>query len=227
VIVLAIETSMGRTSVALATGRAGEPVIAKRIEAGQGQAEKLIPLIGALMDEAGVSFAQLDRLAVCVGPGGFSGIRTGVAAARGIGLAAGVPVVGATSFRTMAHAYEQKSGAAEQYGIAAPAGLGAVYCQIFAIGEKALTEIVALPQAECGAFFAGKAEVLTGPAAATLSEGGLVSLRIAAPGLFPDAATLAQIAPGLDPERDLPVPHYVREADAKPQTGHVIALKAD
>ncbi|MFZ1107432.1 MAG: tRNA (adenosine(37)-N6)-threonylcarbamoyltransferase complex dimerization subunit type 1 TsaB [Rhodomicrobium sp.] len=226
-IVLAIETSMGRTSVALATGRAGKPVIAKRIEAGQGQAEKLIPLIGALMDEAGVSFADLDRLAVSIGPGGFSGIRTGVAAARGIGLAASVPVAGATSFRIMARAYEQTSGAAEPYGIAAPAGLGAVYCQIFALGEKALTGIVALPRAECGAFFAGRAKVLTGPAAASLSEEGLVSLRIAALELFPDAAMLAEIAPCLDPERDLPVPHYVREADAKPQSGHVIALKAD
>lgn len=226
-IVLAIETSMGRTSVALATGRAGDPVIAKRIEAGQGQAEKLIPLIGALMDEAGVSFTQLNRIAVCVGPGGFSGIRTGVAAARGIGLAAGVPAVGATSFRIMAHAYEQTSGAAHPYGIAAPAGLGAIYCQIFEWGKKALTDIEALPHAECGSFFVGRAEVLTGPAAASLSEGGLVSLRVAAPGLFPDAAVLVQIAPGLDPERDLPIPHYVREADAKPQTGRLIAIRPD
>jgi tRNA threonylcarbamoyladenosine biosynthesis protein TsaB len=227
VIVLAIETSMGRASVALAKGRPGEPVVAKRIEAAQGQAEKLVPLIGTLMDEEGVAFAQLSRIAVCVGPGGFSGIRTGVAAARGIGLAANVPVVGATSFRIMARAYEQTCGAAEPYGIAAPAGLGAAYCQIFATGEKALTDIVALPRDECGAFFAGKAEVLTGPAAVSLSEGGLVSLRTAAPELYPDATTLAEIAPDLDPERDLPVPHYVREADAKPQTRHIIALRAD
>jgi len=218
---------MGRTSVALDRGRSGEPAVAKRIEAGQGQAEKLIPLIGVLMDEAGVSFAQLDRVAVSIGPGGFSGIRTGVAAARGIGLAAGVSVVGATSFRIMAHAYEQTSGASVPYGIAAPAGLGAVFCQIFADGEKALTDIVALPRPECGAFFTGRAEVLTGPAAASLSEGGLVPLRAAAPELFPDAVALASIAESLVPERDLPVPHYAREADAKPQTRHVIALRSD
>ncbi len=218
---------MGRTSVALARADAETPLLAKRIEAGKGQAEALVPLIGALMDEAGVAFARLHRIAVCVGPGGFSGIRTGVAAARGIGLAAGVPVAGATSFRIMANAFEKEQAAPETYGIAAPAGLGAVYCQIFARGEKALTGIVALPQVECQSFFSGSAAILAGPAAAQLSEGGFVTLPVKAPGLHPDAATLAAIAMSLDPERDLPNPYYVREADAKPQAGHVIALRAD
>jgi tRNA threonylcarbamoyladenosine biosynthesis protein TsaB len=150
-----------------------------------------------------------------------------VAAARGIGLAAGVPVAGATSFRIMAKEFEETWDAPETYGIAAPAGLGAVFCQIFARGEKALTGIEALPHAACQAFFAGRAAVLAGPAAARLSEAGSVSLPVTAPGLHPDAATLATIAMSLDPERDLPIPYYVREADAKPQSGHVIALKDD
>ena len=54
--ILAIETSMGRTSVALK--RPGEPMLAKRIAPGRGQAEQLIPLIGALMDEANLPFAS-------------------------------------------------------------------------------------------------------------------------------------------------------------------------
>ena len=123
---------MGRTSVALA--RPGEPVLVKRIESGRGQAEQLIPLIGSLMEGAAVSFEALDRVAVCIGPGGFSGIRTGVAAGRGIGLAARLPVVGATSFRIMAAAFEKAADAPETYGLAAPAGMSAVYCQIVARG---------------------------------------------------------------------------------------------
>ena len=75
------------------------------------------------MAHAGIEFSSLGRIAVCVGPGGFSGIRTGVAAARGIGLAAGVPVAGATSFQIMAAAFESEGEAPEVYGIAAPAGL--------------------------------------------------------------------------------------------------------
>ncbi len=223
--ILAIETSMGRTSVALA--QPGDLVLAKRIESGRGQAEQIIPLIGSLMEEANLPFAALNRVAVCVGPGGFSGIRTGVAAGRGIGLAAHIPVVGATSFRIMAAAFEKAAKAPETYGLAAPAGMNAVYCQIVARGGTPVTGIVALPQSECAAFFEGKAEILAGPAAATLSEAGFVSMPVIAPELRPDAVTLAELAVSLDPERDSPAPYYVREADAKPQTRHLIALKAD
>jgi len=223
--ILAIETSMGRTSVALA--RPGEPVLVKRIESGPGQAEQLVPLIGAVMEEANLPFASLSRIAVCIGPGGFSGIRSGVAAGRGIGLAARLPVVGATSFRVMAAAFEKATEAPETYGLAAPAGMNQVYCQIVARGGAAVTDIMALPQSDCAAFFEGKAEVLAGPAAAALSEGGFAGLPVAAPGLRPDAVTLAEIAASLDPERDLPSPYYVREADARPQTNHAIALETD
>ena len=167
----------------------------------------------------------MNRVAVCIGPGGFSGIRTGVAAGRGIGLAARIPVVGATSFRIMAAAFEKAAEVPETYGLAAPAGMNAIYCQIVARGGTPVTNIMALPQSECGAFFEGKAEVLAGPAAAALSEAGFVSLPVTAPDLYPDAVTLAELATSLDPERDAPSPYYVREADAKPQTKHVIALK--
>ncbi len=223
--ILAIETSMGRTSVALA--RPGEPALAKRIESGRGQAEQLIPLIGVLMEEANLPFAALNRIAVCIGPGGFSGIRTGVAAGRGIGLAARIPVVGATSFRIMAAAFEKAAEAPETYGLAAPAGMNAIYCQIVARGGTAVTGIVALPQSECAAFFEGRAEILAGPAAVTLSKAGFVSVPVSAAESHPDAVTLADLAMNLDPERDVPSPYYVREADAKPQTRHLIALKAD
>lgn len=224
---MAIETSMGRTSVTLTLSGSADPPLIKTIEPGPGHAEQLVPLIGSLMAEAGVPFGSLDRIAVCIGPGGFSGIRTGVAAGRGIGLAAKIPVVGATSFRIMAAAFEKRPGVPETYGLAAPAGMNAVYCQILFRGGAPATDILALPQQECAAFFSGKAEVLAGPAAAALHEGGFVSLPIAAPDLWPGASTLAEIAMSLDPARDTPSPYYVRDADAKPQTNHVIALRSD
>ena len=152
---------MGRTSAALAI-EPGAPLLVRRLPEGAQQAEGLIPLIRDLMAGAGIDFASLDRIAVSTGPGGFSGIRTGVAAARGIGLAAGVPVVGATSFQIMAAAFEKDGPVPEAYGIAAPAGLSAVFCQILAPGRTGLTEILALPHAEAGAFFEGLAAKLGG-----------------------------------------------------------------
>jgi tRNA threonylcarbamoyladenosine biosynthesis protein TsaB len=68
----------------------------ERMERGQDQ--RLMPLIVAAMKQAGVDFKQLDRIAVTRGPGSFTGLRIGLAAARGIGLAAGKPVIGIDRF---------------------------------------------------------------------------------------------------------------------------------
>lgn len=202
-------------------------MLVRRLADGVPQAEGLIPLIAELMSEAGTPFASLHRIAVCIGPGGFSGIRTGVAAARGIALAANLPVVGATSFQIMAAAFEKVGETPDTYGLAAPAGQSAVFCQIFGRGGNPLTEVAALPHSEAGAFFEGRAEVLAGPAAAALSGGGHVSLPVRGANLAPDAETLAGIAASLDPERDLPSPYYVRPADARPQDRHIIPRKDD
>jgi tRNA threonylcarbamoyladenosine biosynthesis protein TsaB len=218
---------MGRTSAALTGERASDAVRVKRLEAGAAQAEGLIPLIAKLMADAEIQFKDLARIAVCIGPGGFSGIRTGVAAARGIGLAAGIPVTGATSFRILAAAFEQRGDVPETYGIAAPAGLNAVFCQILGRGGVSLTDIVALPLAETGAFFERRAQILAGPAAGKLAENGSVCLSVRDADIMPDAETLAHIAPDLDPCRDLPSPYYVRPADARPQTGHSISRLED
>ena len=67
-----------------------------------GHAERLLPLIERAMADAGLRFDQLDRLAVTIGPGGFTGLRVGVSAARALALATGLPVVGLSSLALMA-----------------------------------------------------------------------------------------------------------------------------
>ncbi len=69
---------------------------AERMDRGQDQ--RLMPLILDVMQKAGMDFAELDRIAVTRGPGSFTGLRIGLAAARGIGLAARKPVVGIDRF---------------------------------------------------------------------------------------------------------------------------------
>jgi tRNA threonylcarbamoyladenosine biosynthesis protein TsaB len=84
---------------------AGERVLASRAEAMlHGQVEALLPMMDAVMREAGLGAAALDLLAVTTGPGSFTGIRVGLAAARGIALAAGLPMIGVTSFAATAAA---------------------------------------------------------------------------------------------------------------------------
>jgi len=77
-------------------------VVAARAEMMErGQAERLIPMIAEVTTEAGIRARDLDRIAVTVGPGAFTGVRIALAAARGLALGAGLPIVGVTSFEAV------------------------------------------------------------------------------------------------------------------------------
>ncbi|MDX2028672.1 MAG: tRNA (adenosine(37)-N6)-threonylcarbamoyltransferase complex dimerization subunit type 1 TsaB [Alphaproteobacteria bacterium] len=64
----------------------------------RGQDQRLMPLILEIMKKANIGFEALDRIAVTRGPGSFTGLRIGLATARGMGLAAGKPVIGINRF---------------------------------------------------------------------------------------------------------------------------------
>jgi tRNA threonylcarbamoyladenosine biosynthesis protein TsaB len=81
----------------------GEILAARHHRAERGQAEWLLPAIAAVLDEAGLAAGAVDRWAVTVGPGAFTGLRIGLAAARGLALATGRPALGITSFEAVAH----------------------------------------------------------------------------------------------------------------------------
>lgn len=86
---------------------------ARRFEAmSRGQSERLLPLIEEVLSEANIEFADLGALAVTLGPGGFTGVRIGLATARGLALALGLPVIGITSFEAVAAgvAVEERAG---------------------------------------------------------------------------------------------------------------------
>jgi tRNA threonylcarbamoyladenosine biosynthesis protein TsaB len=67
-----------------------------------GQAEILMPMIAEVLGEAGIAATGLDLIGVAIGPGSFTGLRVGIAAGRGLALAAGVPARGVSSFRALA-----------------------------------------------------------------------------------------------------------------------------
>ena len=81
---------------------AGKMIARESLPMKRGHAEALMPLIARIIGQAGIAFADLDRIAVTTGPGSFTGLRVGLSAARGIALAADKPVVGVTTLTAYA-----------------------------------------------------------------------------------------------------------------------------
>ena len=99
--ILAMDCAAGACSAAVA--RDGQ-VLARRYRAmARGHAEALMPMVEAVLGQAGAGYAALDLLAVTVGPGGFTGVRIGLAAARGMALAGALPLLGVNSLEALAH----------------------------------------------------------------------------------------------------------------------------
>ncbi len=126
---LIFDTSCGACSVAVWSG---DRAIAERYEAmPRGQAERLLPMIEEALAEAGMAWGRLDAVGVTRGPGAFTGIRIGLAAARGLALARSIPAIGISTFEALA--------------IRAPAGCmvaidtkrNDLYCQLFGPGGAA------------------------------------------------------------------------------------------
>ena len=95
-LILSLDTTGSILSLALLEE---EKVLAEQNEPlERGQAEFLMPLIQTLMTKTGKEMADLDAVAVCTGPGSFTGVRIGLAGARAFGLALDIPVWGVTAF---------------------------------------------------------------------------------------------------------------------------------
>lgn len=99
-IILALDTCLNACSVAVTDG---DHVLAYRREAmARGHQERLAPMAEAAMADAGLPMSAIARVAVTVGPGSFTGLRVGIAFAKGLGSALGVPVVGVGSLEALA-----------------------------------------------------------------------------------------------------------------------------
>ena len=103
-IVLGLDTATPATTVALALP--GTPPLERRDDVEPGarprHTERVLELAAALLREAGVGWGQIDLVAVGVGPGGYTGLRIGLATARGIARSAGVRLAGVGTLRALA-----------------------------------------------------------------------------------------------------------------------------
>lgn len=105
--ILAIETATPMCSVAL---QAGDDILERSELAPRGHATLLLPWIAELLAETGLRYADLDRIAVDRGPGGFTSLRIGLSVAQGIALAHDLPMVPVSSLAALAEAADSDRG---------------------------------------------------------------------------------------------------------------------
>ena len=226
--VLAFDTTQAACSVAVYDSDAGDCVSHRLEKMQRGHAEALPGMIGNVMDRAGLDYAAIDRLAVTTGPGTFTGVRIGLAAARGAALALDIPVCGIGSLEAVAAAIEAP---ADTPVLAAfDARRGEVYAQLFE-DDKAKTAPRLVSVDEAAGLAGRKRAIVAGTAASMLAQrAGNLTPASACP--LPDARTVARLAAGRTDTGKTAEPVYLRKADAKPQvqlvrsTAKKVTLKA-
>jgi tRNA threonylcarbamoyladenosine biosynthesis protein TsaB len=220
--ILAFDTCFDGCSVCVAELRdAAVVALSSRMERFEtGHAERLIPMIGEAMEEAQVAFGDLDRIAVTVGPGTFTGTRIGIAAARSLALATSAPTVGVSSLAVMAEV-ARRTIDAETLAVVTDARRGEAYAQLFGRdGRNADSEPLLLPIDDAAQLGGRGAIMFVGSGAAAVAEAAVRhgrDARAALPDLLPNAVALASIAAGLEASDTPLAPFYLRPPDAKPQ----------
>ncbi len=215
-IVLALDTA-GVDCAAAVYDSGSDSVMGEVTETiGRGHAEHLMHVVDEALAKAGIALSAVERVVVTVGPGSFTGIRIGVAAARGFALSLNVAAVGVTTLEVMAAAArEQNPGKSVLAAI--DAKREEIYLQSFDADGSPLDEARAVTIGEARTIAGAFDGIVTGTAVARLSD--------APPAERPDAfpiAIVARLGAG-KPAGEKPKPLYLRGPDARPQAGYAVA----
>lgn len=225
-LILAIDTASIYCAVALIRHKSVIARISERMN--KGHAEKLIGYITQVMEQANMTLSQVDRIAVNIGPGSFTGVRVGVSTARALALALEIPAVGVSALEALAmHATNKNTTLA--ISVVIEAGRDMFYHQNFnedltPLGEpglKTIENIIKdLPQQIR----------LIGPAAHIVAlhiKNNRINKKVILNQTLCEAADVvsyAHLAASKQPQAR-PCPLYLRSADIKQQTGFSLPRK--
>jgi tRNA threonylcarbamoyladenosine biosynthesis protein TsaB len=216
--VLAIDTALAACSVAVFDSDANRIVAHQSLPMVRGHAEALMPLLERVMAEAGTALTAIDRVAVTTGPGSFTGLRVGVAAARGIALAAEKPAIGITTLS--AYAAPHQADMRFPVMAAIDARHEHVYFQLFAPGGRPQGEPRLVSLREVAEAASAAPVRLVGSAAQTIAAALTADNAVPASvetRAAPDVAWVARLGAVAAETASPPIPQYLRAPDAQPQ----------
>lgn len=214
-LVLAFDTSFGPVSAALATldgkllaGAAAENPAGK-------QAETLPPLVAKLFADEGARFEAVERIVVTVGPGAFTGVRVGLAFAKGLRLATGAQILGVTTLECLGRQAQDKYGGVD-VGVVLDAKRGEVFLLTLSESGEACVpaQVATISEARkilasrlgSGCVLVGSGVGLMGDAIKALHCPEMVQI---------DTKRLATQGGKMTPGHYVPLPAYLRDADAR------------
>ena len=208
--VLGFDTSDAHCGAALFAD--GDVIAAAYEDMTRGQAERLFPMLEEVLNQGGLTWADLDAIGTGTGPGNFTGIRISVSAARGLALSLGIPAVGVSLFDALAEEAELPA----LLPLHAPRD--ALYTQLRTpdqTGDIAIATLDALPACPPGtrAIGARSDDVA--------SQTGLART----PAKYAPASAIARIAARrFATETERPTPLYIRPADAAPPSAAPVKI---
>lgn len=217
-LILAIDTALGAVAACVYDALTDRVVACERLLLERGHAEALVPLLERLAGQVPGGFAAIERVAVTTGPGSFTGIRVGVAAAKAIGIARGVEVVGVSTLSAFA---APLLGREDTYvACAIDARHGNVFFECFDNSGAVIHEANVLTIRDAAAMLGAKPAILAGTGATLVaieawSRGG--KAEVAGEVVSPAIEFVARLGAIAEVDESPPQPFYLKAADVTPK----------
>lgn len=210
--ILSLDTAMAACSAAVIDTESALPLAACFMPMERGHAEALPPMVAEVMTASGLGLAEIDRIAVTTGPGTFTGVRIGLAFARGLALATGIPLIGLDSLTAISANDDQRVPLL----VVSDARNDEVYAAAFDADRRLIVAPHVSRARDAAALMPSEARVIGTAALATLAASVRRDLVASDAGNLPVASRFARLASRMD-GRGIPAPLYLRAPDAKPQ----------
>jgi tRNA threonylcarbamoyl adenosine modification protein YeaZ len=189
---------------------------------GKGHAELLMGVIEETLKLSGADYDGIGRVAVSTGPGSFTGVRVGVATARGLALALKIPATGITTLEAIA-AETRRQFPARPVMVAIDARREELYAAIYDEFANILYAPAVIDLQDAALLAREYRPVLAGSAAAMVAEAAVPdTFDVGSLATTADIGVYARLAAAKDPNGEKPKPVYLREPDAKPQAGLIL-----
>ncbi len=214
--VLGIDTALDRCSLAIVEG--GGVLASQTQRLTKGHAEVAPLMLKSLLDETRLRAGDLDRVGVVVGPGGFTGVRIGLALARGLALGTGIAVIGVSAMAALLDGWRGAEKASGLTAIVLDARRGQVFAALYSGAREKVAPFAASPVDASRTLLDAAGE----SAVAVIGAGGALlpetppHWRLAEPDAAIDPVRVARLAAAAPAPSAPPAPIYLRPPDAAP-----------